>query len=947
MSRWSVLAAALCVGVTLSAAADDLVEPGRLVLVVFEADSGAPRADTPVYADEQLLGQTDAFGRVLADVEPGTYPLSIQVRGERLPIADVLFEAGFTTEVLVSHYSDGRPPDALIEQPDAGAARGVEDTDGPVGTVTGRIVSAEDGRPVARARVFVRGSRADAQTDSDGRFTVEIASGTRDLSVIHDRYATQAANGVVVVAGQETEIMVELVPAGLALDDFTISAPRIDGGTSALLDERRTSSSVGDVLGAEQMSRSGDSSAASALTRVTGLTLVGGRFVYVRGLGERYSSVLLNGASLPSPEPERRVVPLDMFPAGILESVTIQKTFSPDMPGEFGGGSIQLRTKNIPTEPVFKVGLSGGYNSVTTFKEGLDYEGGRMDWLGAGARSRRLPEEVAAASANSRIAASGRFCTEDCLTGDDLERFGEQLDNNYTPTERDLPPDLGVSLTAGTGSETALFGRPAGVIFGASYANQWQHREFTRGYYTLGDDELVLQNEYDFIETGNQVNVSGILAVGASPAEGHELKATTLVLRRTGDTTRVFSGENAELDTDIRTSRLRYVERQLLVQQLSGEHELADRGPTFTWRYSFARATRVEPDRRQLQYNFGAGSETFLLSQRSNGNARIFSGLLDRNHDLGGELRVPFGPEIGKDKFRPTIRLGGMFSDKARNVDTRRYQFAAAGADARDPDLNVKKAEEIFTPENIGPNGYEFVENTLPTDNYSATHTIAAGYLMGEVPLARWIRAMAGARVEHSDQYTTTFPLFATAETTTVESEIVTTDVLPAATLTLSPVEKVNIRLGYGRTVSRPDFREMSPAIFADVAGGRTVRGNPDIQRGKLDNYDLRFEFYPQPGETFSVGGFYKRFYTPIETVLVISSERSITWENTDGATLVGVELDARKKLDFVHNALRDVYVAGNVALIQSRVTGIGGAGTNSERAMQGQSPYVVNATLG
>lgn len=930
----------------LGASAQD-VEPGHLVLVVFEAGNGEPRADTPVLLDGEVIGQTDGFGRVLAQVEPGAHTLEIEVEGARLPVGEVRFESGFTSEVLVSRFADGRPPVALVEQPEDGAGEADAAEDGPVGTVSGRIVSAETGEPVAKARVFVRGSRVDAETDADGRFTLEIAPGERDLSIIHDRFATQALNGVVVVPGEVVSVKADLVPAGLALEDFTVRMPRIEGGTSALLDERRTSSAVGDVLGAEQMARSGDSSAASALTRVTGLTLVGGRFVYVRGLGERYSSVLLNGATLPSPEPERRVVPLDMFPAGILESVTIQKTFSPDMPGEFGGGSIQLRTKNIPTEPIFSMSVSGGYNSVTSFRDGWDYDGGRWDWLGAGAPSRALPSEIAAASDDARIAPSDRFCTENCLTDEDLERFGESLQNVWTPQERVLPPDLGLSVTAGNGSETALFGRPAGVLVGASYANQWQNRNFNRGYYALGDDGLFLQNEYDFQTTTNQVNLSGILALGVSPADGHELKSTTLVLRRTGDQSRLFEGVNAELGTDIRSLRLRYVERQLLVQQLSGEHSLGAGGPTLTWRYSFARATRVEPDRRQMQYNFGASSQTFVLSQRSGGAVRVFSGLLDQNHDVGGELKIPFGPEVGKDKFRPTIRVGGMFADKSRGVDTRRYQFAASGGLARDPELNVKPGEEIFTPDNIAPDGYEFGENTLPTDNYGATHTLAAGYAMAEVPFTRWFRAMAGARVEYSDQFTTTFPLFAAEGTTTVDSEIVTTDLLPAATLTLSPFEKTNVRLGYGRTVSRPDFREMSPAIFADVTGGRTVQGNPEIQRGKLDNYDLRFEYYPSPGETLSIGGFYKQFYTPIETVLVISSERSITWENTDGAFLVGVEFDARKNLSFVSERMRDFYVAGNVALIQSRVTGIGGAGTNDERAMQGQSPYVVNATLG
>jgi len=908
-----------------------------------------PPPPEPELGKDERLGRTDREGQLQAELPQGEYTLYAQTDDGIQRVTEVRVTQGFRSEVLVTVYPQGGDPSALTEQPEAGRQLTTDDDpEGPVGTIRGTIVSDEDGRPISSARVFVRGSRSDAVTGPDGTFELQVPAGQRDLSIIHDKFATQAVNNVTVVAGQSVSVEVELVPAGLALDAFVIRAPRIEGGTSALLDERRTSSAVGDVLGAEQMARSGDSSAASALTRVTGLTLVGGRYIYVRGLGERYSSVLLNGATLPSPEPGRRVVPLDMFPAGILESVVIQKTYSPDMPGEFGGGSIQLRTKNIPTEPIFSFSLSGGYNSVTTFRQGLDYQGSGWDVLGAGAGSRALPDDIREASEVARIAPSDRFCTENCYTAEDLEKWGESMDQNWATRERTLPPDLGMSMTVGTGGDSALFGRPAGVLFGGSFANQWDRREFTRGYYAIGaNEELALQNEYDFVRSENQVNVSGILALGMSPADGHELRATSLVLRRTGDETRVLEGVNAELDRQIRATRLRYVERQLLVQQLSGEHEFIEGGPRFTWRYSLARATRIEPDRRQYQYNYDPQDDVYRMSQRSGGNQRIYADLLDRNHDLGGEFALPVGPEVGDDGFRTTLYLGGMFADKRRGSDTRRYAYIGRGDGARDGDLNQLQPGEIFQPENIGPDAYQFEEVTLPTDNYSASHTLAAVYAKAEIPFTTWFRLMAGARLEHSNQFTTTFPLFASENATTVDSRIKTTDVLPAATATFSPSDKTNIRLGYGRTVSRPDFREMSPAVFVDVVGGRTVTGNPELERATIDNVDARFELYPSAGESLSLGVFYKNFKQPIEGVLVVSSERSSTWENTDGAWLVGVEFDLRKSLEFVTPAMRDFYVAGNVALIESRVTGIGGVGTNSERAMQGQSPYVINATVG
>lgn len=897
--------------------------------------------------DGDRVGRTDRDGELTASVSTGDRGVYIELDGALQYVGPVRISEGFRSEMLITDYGDDRPATALTEAPSEDAVKFGGDDEGPTGVVRGTITSTEDGTPIEGARIFVRGSRADAVTDASGRFTLEVGEGPRDLSIIHDRFSTQAVNNVVVVAGQEVSVSVEMTPAGLSLGEFVIRAPRIEGGTSALLDERRNSSAVGDVLGAEQMARSGDSSAASALTRVTGLTLVGGRYVYVRGLGERYSSVLLNGATLPSPEPARRVVPLDMFPAGILESVVIQKSYSPDMPGEFGGGSIQLRTKNIPTEPVFSLSVSGGYNSVTTFKEGLDYEGASGDFVGMGAAGRALPQEIAEASAVANIVRSDRFCETNCYSDEDLERWGEQMDNNWAVERRQLPPDIGLSLTAGTGSETALLGRPAGVLVGASFSNAWQNRDSYRGFYAIGAGEPTLVSEYDFENTENSVNLSTILALGVSPADGHEIRSTSLLLRRTGDDTRVFEGLENESGVNIRSTRLRYVERQLLVQQLLYEGEFGEGGPRLTLRYSVARATRTEPDRRQTLYRENEQQTQFELSLRNEGNLRLFGDLVDTNHDVGGELAIPFGPRVGPDERRPTIFVGGMTADKRRSSDTRRYTYTCRGNPCRDNDLLVQDAEDIFTPDNMAPDSFEFNETTAPTDNYTSSHVLAAGYLKAEVPLTRWLRVMGGARLEYSDQFTRTFPLFATNDNNFVDAEITTLDLLPAITATASPSEKTNIRLGYGRSVSRPDFREMSPAFFVDVVGGRTVQGNPDLERASIDNLDARIEYYPDAGESISLGVFYKDFAQPIERYLVASADISSSWDNTEGANLYGIEFEFRKSAAFLSPALRDFYVAGNVALIQSQVRGIGDINTNPDRAMQGQSPYVINGTIG
>jgi TonB-dependent receptor len=280
---------------------------------------------------------------------------------------------------------------------------------------------------------------------------------------------------------------------------------------------------------------------------------------------------------------------------------------------------------------------------------------------------------------------------------------------------------------------------------------------------------------------------------------------------------------------------------------------------------------------------------------------------------------------------------------RSRGVDTRRFKYFHKGPNSRDQDILAQDMESIFVPENIGPEGFQFEEFTRATDNYSASQRIQAAYAMVELPFTSWLRAMAGARLEHSTQNVETFELF-NPDQTPVPSELDTTDLLPGATLTLAPVEQLQLRLGVARTVSRPEFRELSPATFNDVTGGRETFGNPDLERTRIDHLDVRLEWFPRAGEVFSISGFTKRLTDPIETIVIASAQQSVTWANAEAANNTGVELECRKSLPL------NLFSAGNLALIRSRIVlgdDAGGIQTSNERALQGQSPYVVNLQLG
>ena len=739
--------------------------------------------------------------------------------------------------------------------------------------------------------------------------------------------------------------------------EVEVEAQEVVGGINASLEQRRDASVVTEVIGAEQMSKSGDSNATAALTRVTGLTIVDGRFVFVRGLGDRYSSTLLNMSSLPSPEPERRVVPLDLFPTGLLKSVTIQKSWTPDLPGEFGGGSVVLETRGIPTQRFNQLTLTGGWAGNTTFRTATSQPHTASEAFGFGLADRQLPQRLEDATRDRELVEGDLF--NPGFTPAQLEQIGESVDEGRFATgEYTIPPDFGIQAAIGRRIELGVpvFGFYAGLTMNNTQSlDQYRQQFFDVG----AGGALSTQNDYRFDEYRNDVLLGGLVDMGIAFNEQQAIYSTTMLSRSSTATSRTYQGFNGDLGSDLRSTRLQWVERQLLVEQLRGHHVFPPAADfTIDWRYAFSAASRAEPDTRDTRYDLEESTGEFLISDRPEGNGIFYSTLTDRSHDARLDLTQPFGP----DEHRGRVAAGGQLVFRDRAVDTRRFAyFERTPIPGADRDL---PPEKLFADDRVGPDGWELRETTRSTDNYTADQRIRGGYALGEVPFGAvapdaWglkdLSILAGARLEQSIQTVTTFELF-NPDQVPVVAELATVDLLPSVALTqgLLPHEDeddpvMQVRAGYARTVSRPDFRELSPAPFNDVTGGREIFGNPNLRRATIDHVDLRWELYPRPGETLSVGGFYKRFTDPIESVVIASAQLSTTWQNAAAANNVGLEVDWRQTLVGVAPIVDRFYVSANGALIRSRVdlSESGGIQTSQERALQGQSPWVVNAQLG
>lgn len=856
------------------------------------------------------------------------------------------------------------------------------------GSLRGQVVAAHDHKPVAGARVTVQGMSEAVQgvsvnlvSDAEGRFQAALPAGEFGLTAQAEGFDLLIQDGLKVRDGVAVDASLPLSATGAAATAGSIS-PDVSrdisaspdpgagtegtqtlggvnvrgsyqrGGQALYLDEKRASPVVAETLGAEQIARTGDSDAATTLKRVTGLTLVDGRFVYVRGLGERYSSVSLNGAPIPSPDPTRRVVPLDLFPTDLLDGVVVQKGYTPDMPGEFGGGAVLLRTRDVPSKFFFRLNGTLGYQHGASFDDGYTYEGGGKDWTGHADGSRELPDSLAAATAGGRVLRAQTPLNPNGATPAQLERYGEDVAaGGYGLTRETLAPDLGFSGAIGNRWELGEASK-LGFTAAVRYNQGWERNEEVRRTFQASSGGLEPADVLAIDDTRRHVDFSAFLNLGLELSPQHRFNATSVLLRQSEDRVKLSDGIQDEQEAQF--TELRWTENQLLAQQLGGNHVLpAAHDLSLDWQYTWARATRDEPNTRKYRYDRDSDG-TLAFSQRSDSNLMSWAELDDHQRDLTVKGKLPFD----FDGTTLDIAFGGERTERERDASLRSFSFSAAGPIARDPAVLALPIDEVLSPGHIGPDGFVLTESTLPTDNYAARQDLTAWFLGIDANIAQKYRIALGARRENNDQAVTTFSLSNPEAPPVVAGEDATAT-LPAAAFTWAYSDNAQLRASYSKTLSRPDFRELSPAPYLDPLLDVQVVGNPDLVTASIRNYDLRWEYYFSPVEAFSIGAFLKEFDDPIEKTRLPGSGVLLSLDNARSARNYGVELDVSKGLEFVadwplfrhiHGDWANWNVGFNYARIKSRIQLDpldASFQTNLDRPMQGQSPYVANVQIG
>ena len=811
---------------------------------------------------------------------------------------------------------------------DTGAAAAPTKIPPKKGRIAGTVIDAQTGEPLIEAQITVIKTGKKVLTDIEGNYKIDIAPGVYDLRVFAELKPARKIANVKVDLAKTTHIDVALGSGDdkVAVQEIEVVAAPDTATEAVQIVQRQKSAVVSDGVSAQQIARSPDTNASDSIKRVVAATVQDNRYVVIRGLGGRYSNTLLNGVMLPSPDPDTPAAPLDLFPAALLANLTIAKTFSPDLPGNFAGGITQINTRDFPTKFMLSLRVAGSGDTASTYRKSYTYNGGGLDFLGYDDGTRALPDRI----------------PRNVLLNDPIIPPAQQVErsksfpNDWQMRTTTLGPNYGLAATMG--NTLNLGSQKLGYLATINYGRKYTRRLIK--LQRLGEPLpaggfLPSLEQLEEDRATDQPSLGGLFTVGYAPAPAHRINLISLYTHNTENSTSRTQGvEDSGQNVD--RMRLRFVERGMIAGQLIGEHAFDAGKFVIGWQANLADTTQNEPSQRDL-----VRAQTMLgwaIGDSAGAAERMYGKLSDVTG--GGGLDLSF--LLGGAK----LKAGANVTSSSRDYLTRRFHYAVS------PQIATQPSDIVFAQDNIGRT-VNIIENTLGSDGYTASRTTWAAFVMTDIVKLDPFRVILGERLEVSDLAVnvgnTIDPRLGPPKKVTQHDA----DLLPAVNAVLAATKESNLRAGYSRTIARPHFREVSPALYFDYVRRRAIGGNEDLKRTSIQNIDLRWETFFGPTELLAVSGFYKKFSDPIERVITnAGSGTNVNFMNARGATSFGFELEARSSLKRLSDSLQALSLAGNFSYIQSKID-ISDAQAKAyglkelDRPLQGQSPYVVNVDLG
>ncbi len=797
------------------------------------------------------------------------------------------------------------------------------------GSLSGILKDESTNETLIGANVLVVGSSLGASTDLDGYYIVKgIPAGKYTVKFSFISYQSITVENVRIESGEETKINIALKPVSTEIGEVVVTAELIKSTEGALLNIQKNSSNIVDGLSAELIGKNNSSDGTDILTRMTGVTVSEGKYAFVRGIGDRYNNTMLNGANLPSTDPEKKSFSYDIFPASLIENVLTSKTFTPDKPADFSGGLVEINTIEFPARFLLDVSASSSYNTVTSLENFSSYSGGKTDYLGMDDGTRSIPGTI-----NNTTVLRGNY------SADQLKEIGKSFSNSWKTKSNTAP--LNSSFKINVGDRYNIGENIFGYIASLTYSNSAKSGEMEKNNYTFEGPRYTYKgNNYT-----KSVMWGALLNLSYKFSQNNKISIKNIYNQSADDETVNYQGAYYYNPDYRNVTSLRYVSRSLISNQIIGEHHLdIMNGLNIDWNINYAHSKRNEPDARRYVYvrdlEDTEAAMMFVLDQSL--ATRFYGNLEDQNIGAGVNfLLKPFeSPEM------PSIKVGFLYDTKDRDFSARTFGFknVPGGNFAKEQEILTHSIDEIFSADNFGNNFIEITEITKPSDSYTSYQNVAGTYLMFDFRLFEQLKVVTGVRYEHSLQHLESKSLTGAA----IKIEPTYDDFLPSINLSYSLNERMNLRAAFTRTLARPEFRELAPFTYFDFLANELVEGNVNLKRALITNYDLRYEFYPSAGELLAVGLFYKNFTDPIEQVLISSSgfEPTRSFQNADEAKNYGVEFELRKSIAFISSSLDGLSFVGNLSLIKSEIKVTSNGFQASTRPLQGQADYIINLGL-
>lgn len=915
----------------------------------------SPLQGLDVELDGVTLGVTDAQGGARAELSAGAHSLRLLKNG--VPLTEFAFEVaeGENAEISLSFTDFEKPAEVAFDKYDPNAGGGSP------GVVEGYVTDAEG---YALPGATVRLDRDSAEglsvvSDESGAFRLEAPRGLYTMSASHPDHATASPTELRILANVGVAASIALRPKSTEATEFSSESGLEGEGEAPLGDQdpgpataapvaseggvgengvqeitvvgryrptqrttadlERFSAAVTDAISVDELLRFGDSDVAASLKRVVGISVTGGKYAVVRGLDGRYIAATLNGNLMPSTDPFRRDVELDLFPPEILGGIEIQKNFSAELPGETSGGIIKMATRDAPDSYINAFSASVEYVTDTTGSGFSSYKGSDTDFLGFDDGLRELPGAVDAATDGGLNFSICQIADQTgCISRERASSLAASLPNIYNPKREKADPNFELAYTLGNELEREIGN--IGLYGTLSYENESKSRNDA----VINDFEV----SSNYIRDERQTSLNGYFVAGLESKEGWEVLSKTIWLRDTEDTVEVESGVNRNENVSFDNVLLEFVERQFLAQQFQGTHKFFGDRHTLNWRAGVSQTTRDSPDRRSYLYQGG----TLAVSTVE----RSYSELTEDGLDFGLDYAMPF--ELS-ESVSTEVSVGTLLNTRKRDVELVRIgvrQGSNTGV-ALDPDL-----ETLLSAENFANDAFRLNARSTTTDSYDADQDSIAFYAAAETDFGENFTLVTGLR---QDDFTQDLSFPNDDSSAGLDSR----ELLPATSLIYRPRDDLQFRLSYAGTVSRPNITELAPSRFYDERG-REYIGCPTCDASTIDNFDFRAEYYFEDKGSASIAIFTKEIDQPLERSIADgsgSATNALTFRNNQSAKVSGIELDLSKTLLAVEE--HGVSIGANMAFIESEIK-LDEIGRRLEidpkRELQGQSPFLANLQL-